>query len=117
MISDSFTRGAGGYHWWWARRGASCSWSSTRSITCKTPIENLPYTFYKEFITTADHKGKFAPYVQTAIPYCLGDNYEGFRVVGTVPELFEKLEYAGGKKYEFQAAAAATSSTIISSKP
>ncbi|MES1213236.1 MAG: ABC transporter permease, partial [Singulisphaera sp.] len=102
VISDSFTRGAGGYHLVVGKKGSQLQLVLNTVYHLQDPIENLPYTFYKEFITTADHKGKFAPFVQVAIPYCLGDNYEGFRVVGTVPELFEKLEYAGGKKYEFQ---------------
>ena len=102
VIFDSFKRGAEGYHLVVGKKGSQLQLVLNTVYHLQDPIENLPYSFYKEFITTADHKGKFAPYVQTAIPYCLGDNYEGFRVVGTVPELFEKLEYAGGKKYEFQ---------------
>jgi putative ABC transport system permease protein len=102
VIRDSFTRGAGGYHLVVGKKGSQLQLVLNTVYHLQDPIENVPYSFYKEFINAPGHSGRFAPYVQVAIPYCLGDNYEGFRVVGTVPELFDKLEYAGGKKYEFQ---------------
>ncbi len=39
------------------------------------------------------------PAVKTAIPIAVGDNLRGYRLVGTIPELFEKVEYAPGKKF------------------
>jgi putative ABC transport system permease protein len=39
------------------------------------------------------------PMVKTAIPIAVGDNLRGYRLVGTVPELFTTVEYAPGKKY------------------
>lgn len=42
------------------------------------------------------------PAVKTAIPLALGDNYQGYRVVGTVEELFTSVEYAKGKKYALE---------------
>lgn len=103
VVSDSFKRGAGGYHLVVGKKGSQLQLVLNTVYHLQEPIENLPYPFYKEFLNTPEHKGKFAPYVQTAIPYCLGDNYEGFRVVGTVADLFDKLDHASGKKYEFQA--------------
>ena len=32
----------------------------------------------------------------------MGDNYHGYRLVGTMPEMFEKVEYAPGKHYELE---------------
>jgi putative ABC transport system permease protein len=40
------------------------------------------------------------PAVDLAIPIAVGDNYFGYRLVGTVPEMFTKVEYAPGKHYE-----------------
>ncbi|HXD00991.1 MAG TPA: ABC transporter permease, partial [Verrucomicrobiae bacterium] len=40
------------------------------------------------------------PAVDLAIPIAVGDNYLGYRLVGTVPEMFTKVEYAPGKHYE-----------------
>jgi putative ABC transport system permease protein len=37
--------------------------------------------------------------IKTAIPIAVGDNLRGFRLVGTVPELFTSVEYAPGKKF------------------
>jgi putative ABC transport system permease protein len=39
------------------------------------------------------------PMVKTAIPIAVGDNLRGYRLVGTVPELFTQVEYAPGKKF------------------
>jgi putative ABC transport system permease protein len=43
------------------------------------------------------------PNVELAIPLAVGDNYRGYRLVGTTPELFHKAEYAPGKHFELQA--------------
>ncbi len=40
------------------------------------------------------------PSVELAIPIAVGDNYLGYRLVGTVPEMFTQVEYAPGKHYE-----------------
>ncbi len=42
------------------------------------------------------------PNVALAIPIAVGDNYHGYRLVGTIPEMFEKVEYAPGKHYELE---------------
>jgi len=61
-----------------------------------SPVQNIPYSYYKKFT-----EGEFAPYVAHAVPVCLGDYFLNFRVVGTTPEMFDGLEYANGKKYQF----------------
>lgn len=39
------------------------------------------------------------PLVKTALPIAVGDNYRGYRLVGTLPELLQNVEYGrGGKK-------------------
>jgi putative ABC transport system permease protein len=40
------------------------------------------------------------PAVELAIPIAVGDNYLGYRLVGTVPEMFTRVEYAPGRHYE-----------------
>ena len=48
----------------------------------------------------ADYEAiKRHPAVKAAIPIAVGDNLRGYRLVGTVPELFQTVEYAPGKKY------------------
>jgi putative ABC transport system permease protein len=39
------------------------------------------------------------PAVRTAIPIAVGDNHEGWRIVGTIPEMFE-VELPGGRHHE-----------------
>jgi putative ABC transport system permease protein len=70
------------------------------------PVENLPYSFYKEFLKDGDHPGEYASLVDVAVPMCLGDSYEEFRVVGTTPAMFEvwepyqKYEFAAGRNFK-----------------
>lgn len=42
------------------------------------------------------------PSVETAIPIGMGDNYRGYRLVGTLPELFSSVEYASGRHYALE---------------
>lgn len=39
------------------------------------------------------------PMVAFAVPIAMGDNFRGYRVVGTLPEYFTKTEFATGKHY------------------
>lgn len=51
-------------------------------------------------ISAADFESvRRLPMIKTAIPIAVGDNLRGFRLVGTVPELFTTVEYAPGKKF------------------
>jgi putative ABC transport system permease protein len=52
---------------------------------------NLEWSDYQQI--------KRHPAVKNAIPIAVGDNYYGWRVVGTVPELFTQVEYSPGKRY------------------
>jgi putative ABC transport system permease protein len=56
----------------------------------ETSPGNIPWTLYEEV--------KGAPGVALAIPYAVGDNYRGFRIVGTTPDLFG-VDYAAGRRY------------------
>ena len=42
------------------------------------------------------------PRVELAIPYALGDNYYGFRIVGTTTTLFTEFEYRKGIRFRTQ---------------
>jgi putative ABC transport system permease protein len=43
------------------------------------------------------------PNVAHAIPIAMGDNYRGYRIVGTLTNLFSDVEFAPGKKFQMQA--------------
>lgn len=53
---------------------------------------------WKDYTTLTNHPG-----VAFAVPIAMGDNYRGFRVVGTLPDLFTKTEYSPGRKYQVRA--------------
>ncbi|HWC61321.1 MAG TPA: FtsX-like permease family protein [Verrucomicrobiae bacterium] len=42
------------------------------------------------------------PNVDLAVPLAVGDNYRGYRLVGTTLDLFNKAQYTRGKKFELQ---------------
>jgi len=70
------------------------------------PVENVSYEFYQEFLPQDrrpdNQDGKHSKLTEFAIPMCLGDYYEGHRVVGTTPEMFDDFVYDldRGRKYE-----------------
>lgn len=39
------------------------------------------------------------PNVEVALPIAVGDNYKAYRLVGTTGELFDKVEFAPGRRY------------------
>jgi len=55
---------------------------------------NLAWSDYEAI---RDHPG-----VTRAVPIAMGDNYRGYRIVGTVPELFTEVEYAPGRRHALQ---------------
>lgn len=40
--------------------------------------------------------------VELAVPIAMGDNYRGYRIVGTLPEMLTKSEYAPGEHYALE---------------
>lgn len=56
---------------------------------------NLPMADFEAFRGHPMARGA----IKTAIPIAVGDNYHGWRIVGTVPELFTGVEYAPGRAY------------------
>jgi len=58
---------------------------------------NLPAADFEAFRNHPMARGA----VKHAIPLAVGDNYLGWRIVGTVPALFTEVEYAPGKKHAF----------------
>lgn len=70
------------------------------------PLYPIPYSAYREFTD-----GKYAEVTELAVPYCLGDSFvvgeDVYRVIGTTPDLFNKIEYGAnddgsGIGYEFR---------------
>jgi putative ABC transport system permease protein len=98
VVRDAFQRNAGlGYDVVIGAKGGKLQLVLNTVYHLSTPVENIPYWYLREFTD-----GRYKRLVARAIPYCLGDNYQGFRVVGTVAGLLES-EYMPGKEYEFAA--------------
>jgi putative ABC transport system permease protein len=102
-----FSQDAQGYHMIVGGKGGELQLVLSTVYHLGQPLYPIPYSYYEKFT-----KGEFKPYTEVAIPVCLGDSYESpsgrmFRVVGTTPDLFDKIEYGMNsdntpKRYEFQ---------------
>ncbi|MBN1853612.1 MAG: ABC transporter permease [Pirellulales bacterium] len=101
-----FEQDAEGYHLIVGAKGGKLQLVLNTVFHLSEPIENIPYAYYKDFVD-----GRFADFTEVAVPYCLGDSYttdtDSFRIVGTHPDLFDKLPYGNhpdgsSKYYTFQ---------------
>jgi putative ABC transport system permease protein len=89
---DAFTGGAIGYDAVLGAKGSQLQLVLNTVFHLETSPGNIPYTLYQQMIDD--------PRVELAIPYAMGDNYYGFRIVGTTTEMFTDFEYQEGKKYQ-----------------
>ncbi len=96
VIDQSFRRGAQGYDLIVGAKGSPLELVLTAVYHLGRVPANMSYEAYDELVN-----GQFASDIQVAVPICLGDNFKGFRVIGTTPDMFERLEYLDGRKYEF----------------
>lgn len=87
---DAFTGGPVGFDAVLGARGSQLQLVLNTVFHLETSPGNIPW----EMVTTI----RKDPRVILAIPYAVGDNYKGFRIVGTTEELFTKFEYQQGKK-------------------
>ncbi|MCI0363525.1 MAG: FtsX-like permease family protein, partial [Phycisphaerales bacterium] len=53
---------------------------------------------WQDYTALTNHPG-----VALGVPIAMGDNYRGFRIVGTVPEMLTQTEYAPGQRYRVKA--------------
>ncbi len=111
VMVEQLESDAQGYHLIVGGKGGELQLVMSTVFHFGKPLVPIPYSYYKKFIR-GEVDGEFANYVEAAIPYCLGDSYDvdghRFRIVGTTPDLFDKIEYgshADGspKQYRFQA--------------
>jgi putative ABC transport system permease protein len=110
IVSDSFRNNSAlGYNMILGAKGGKLQLVLNTVYYLSAPVENIPYTFYQEFLPAPQRgdgrDGQYAELVEFAIPLCLGDYYEGYRVVGTIPAMFDDFVYDAqkGKKYTFAA--------------
>ncbi|HXX93463.1 MAG TPA: FtsX-like permease family protein [Planctomycetota bacterium] len=91
---DAFTGGPVGFDAVLGARGSQLQLVLNTVFHLETSPGNIPWELY----TTL----RKDPRVQLAIPYAVGDNYNGFRIVGTTPEMFTEFEYQKGRKLQPQ---------------
>lgn len=99
IVKQSFHRGGEGYDLIVGAKGSKEQLVLNSVFYLSQPVGNIPYSLYEEL----REGSKFAADVETAIPLCMGHDYQGFRVVGTVPEMFTELKYRDSQSYEFAA--------------
>lgn len=91
QAEDAFTGGPVGFDAVLGARGSQLQLVLNTVFHLETSPGNIPWTLYEEV--------RKRPYVELAIPYAVGDNYRGFRIVGTTDELFTKFEFQAGRKF------------------
>ena len=104
-----FEQNAQGYNLIVGGKGGSLQLVLSTVYHVGQPLYPIPYSYYQKFLPG----GEFADATAVAIPQCLGDSYQApngtmFRVIGTSPDLFDKIEYGRESdgtplRYEFQA--------------
>jgi len=87
---DAFTGGPVGFDAVVGARGSQLQLVLNTVFHLETSPGNIPWEIYANL--------QKDPRVSLAIPYAVGDNYRGFRIVGTTDEMFTKFEYQQGKK-------------------
>ena len=91
---SAFTGGPIGFDAVLGARGSPLQLVLNTVFHLETSPGNIPWTMYQAV--------KNDPRVDLAIPYALGDNYYGFRIVGTTTTLFTEFEYRKGVRFRTQ---------------
>ncbi len=88
---DAFTGGRVGFDAVLGARGSQLQLVLNTVFHLETSPGNIPWTLYRE---VADD-----PRVTLAIPYAVGDNYQGYRIVGTTTQMFTDFTYREGQGF------------------
>jgi putative ABC transport system permease protein len=89
---EAFTGGPIGYDAVLGARGSQLQLVLNSVFHLETSPGNIPWAMYQALSKN--------PVVSYAIPYAVGDNYFGYRIVGTTEDIFNKFEYQEGKKFQ-----------------
>lgn len=87
----AFIGGNAGYDAVLGARGSQLQLVLNSVYQLETSPGNIPWSLYQAI--------KNDPRVALAIPYAVGDNYFGYRIVGTTDEIFTKFEYQAGRHF------------------
>lgn len=93
-VNRSFAQSAGGFDAVLGARGSQLQ----LVLNALFHLENSPGNLeWEQYETIRSHPG-----VSEAYPFALGDNYLGYRIVGTSPELFTHHQWKPGRKYQIE---------------
>lgn len=88
----AFTGGQAGFDAVLGARGSSLQLVLNTVFHLETSPGNIPWSMYTQM--------RDDPRVETAIPYAVGDNFQGFRIVGTTPSIFTDFHYRAGASFQ-----------------
>ena len=88
---SAFTGGPIGFDAVLGARGSPLQLVLNTVFHLETSPGNIPWSMYQVM--------KDDPRVELAIPYALGDNYYGYRIIGTTTALFTEFEYRKGVRF------------------
>lgn len=89
---SAFTGGDIGFDAVLGARGSQLQLVLNTVFHLETSPGNIPFSMYREISKN--------PQVELAIPYAVGDNFEGFRIVGTTEDIFTRFEFRRGQKFQ-----------------
>jgi putative ABC transport system permease protein len=92
---NAFTGGELGFDAVVGARGSQLQLVLNTVFHLETSPGNIPWSLYTELRDNT-------PGVKLAIPYATGDNYYGFRIVGTTKHIFTDFEFQEGKSFAVQ---------------
>lgn len=90
----AFTGGPIGYDAVLGARGSQLQLVLNSVFHLETSPGNIPWSLYEEL--ARDRR------VELAVPYSTGDNYQGFRIVGTTDTMFGALKHHDGQRVTVQ---------------
>lgn len=92
---EAFAGGEVGFDAVLGARGSQLQLVLNTVFHLETSPGNIPWSLYTQIRDKT-------PGVRLAIPYATGDNYEGFRIVGTTADIFTKFQYQADKSFAVQ---------------
>ncbi len=92
QVEENFSQSSVGYEMILGAKGSALQLVLNTVYQLGDPVGNIPYAVYQKY---RNH-----PMVSYAIPYGLGDNYKGFRIIGTTEEIFTKFNYKPNQTFE-----------------
>ncbi len=108
VVREAFASGQGlGYNLIVGAKGSPLQLVLNSVYLVSKPVENIAWDFYQEFLPAAERPdgvaGRYAGSVAIAVPICMGDYFQSYRVVGTNAAYFDRLTVGDGRPFAFAA--------------